>query len=51
MGQASASSSASSGQNNTGGNIYASQPTNWAEWLVIGVAVLLAGIWLIKRKK
>lgn len=50
MGQASASSSSSSGINAAGGSVNNNKP-NYVAWLVIGLAALLAFTWLMKRKK
>lgn len=50
MGQASASSSSSSGINSTGGSVSYSKP-NYVAWVVAGVVALLAFVFLMKRKK
>jgi len=48
MGQA--SSSAASGLETIGGNVYVNRP-NSLSWLIIGLAVVVAGIVLIKWRK
>jgi len=50
MASASSSSSASVGIDSTGGNLTINKP-NYVAWAVIGLAVLLGGLWLIKRLK
>jgi uncharacterized membrane protein YdcZ (DUF606 family) len=48
-GSASASSAATSAFNDSGGNISVNQP-NYVLWAIVGIVVLVAGIWFLKKK-